>query len=244
MDSEFSSRQIWDNYDQNGREIWTAKKWQDLEIVYLNKRQGIRVNLGFKRLLDVAIACLGIVILLPVLALISLAVRFSSPGPILFRQQRLGKLTKPFEIYKFRTMIDGAIDQGAGINTFKGDPRVTPIGRFLREYHLDELPQLFNVLRGEMSLVGPRPLLVQCLPTYTDWQRQRFLVSPGITAWEAVQGGLVNTLEERLNLDVWYVNHWNFWLDLVILFRTIPVIFSKEGAYPKEDSTPNHGQPL
>ncbi|WP_228061181.1 sugar transferase [[Phormidium] sp. LEGE 05292] len=216
-------------------EVWTAQKWQDLETAYLNKRQGIRVNLVLKRLLDLAIASLGILILLPVLALIALAVRLSSPGPILFRQQRLGKLTKPFEIYKFRTMIDGAIHQGAGINTFKGDPRVTAIGRFLREYHLDELPQLFNVLRGEMSLVGPRPLLIQCLPTYTDEQKQRFLVYPGVTAWEAVQGGLFNTLEKRLTLDVWYVNNWNVWLDLVILFRTIPVVFTKEGAYPKDD---------
>ncbi|HEY9852382.1 MAG TPA: sugar transferase [Leptolyngbyaceae cyanobacterium] len=216
-------------------EIWTEENWQELEKKYLKNRPEIRFNLVFKRLLDLAIASLGILILLPVLALIALAVRLSSPGPILFRQERLGKLTKPFEIYKFRTMVDGAIYQGAGINTFKGDPRVTAIGRLLREYHLDELPQLFNVLKGEMSLVGPRPLLVQCLPTYTDEQKQRFLVYPGITAWEAVKGGLINTLEERLSLDVWYVNHWNFWLDLVIIFRTIPVVFTKEGAYPKDD---------
>ncbi|MFB2933859.1 sugar transferase [Aerosakkonemataceae cyanobacterium BLCC-F154] len=216
-------------------EIWTEEKWQELEKTYLKKRPGLRVNLVFKRLLDLAIASLGIIILLPVLALIALAIRLSSPGPILFRQQRLGKLTKPFEIYKFRTMIDGAIYQGAGIHTFKGDPRVTPVGRFLREYHLDELPQLFNVLRGEMSLVGPRPLLVQCLPTYTDLHKQRFLVHPGITAWEAVEGGLLNTLEERLDLDVWYVNHWNFWWDLVIISRTIPVVLTKEGAYAKDD---------
>ncbi|MGB7713300.1 MAG: sugar transferase [Microcoleus sp.] len=244
MDSEFYPSQCLPISDLNGSQVWTAEQWQEAKKNYLDKRQGIRVSLEIKRIFDLAISSLAILILLPVLALISLAIRLSSPGPILFRQERLGQLAKPFKIYKFRTMIDGAISQGAGINTFKGDPRVTPIGRFLREYHLDELPQLFNVLRGEMSLVGPRPLLVQCLPTYTDWQKQRFLVSPGITAWEAVQGGLLNTLEERLKLDVWYVNHWNFWLDLVILIRTIPVVLSKEGAYAKEDSPPHHGQPL
>lgn len=223
-------------------EVWTTQKWQKLEKAYLKKRKSIRVHLVFKRILDVAIASVGILILLPVLALIALAVRLSSPGPILFRQERLGKLAKPFKIYKFRTMIDGAIQKGAGIYTFKGDPRITRVGRFLREYHLDELPQLFNVLRGEMSLVGPRPLLVQCLPTYTNWQKQRFLVYPGITAWEAVEGGLLNTLEERLELDVWYVNHWTFWLDLVILARTIPVVLRKEGAYAKEEPSPSPSQ--
>jgi sugar transferase EpsL len=244
MDSEFDPSQCLPISDLNGAQIWTDEQWQEAQKNYLDKRQGIRVSLVMKRIFDWAIASLAILILLPVLALISLAIRLSSPGPILFRQERLGQLAKPFKIYKFRTMIDGAISKGAGINTFKGDPRVTPIGRFLREYHLDELPQFFNVLRGEMSLVGPRPLLVQCLPTYTNEQKQRFLVYPGITAWEAVQGGLINTLEERLNLDVWYVNNWNFWLDLVILIRTIPVVLSKEGAYAKEDSPPNHGQPL
>ncbi|MFB2836049.1 sugar transferase [Floridanema evergladense] len=235
MDYKSYYCQIGDNYEQNVREIWSEQKWEEVEIAYLKRRQRIRLNLVLKRLLDVAIASLGIVILLPVLALIAVSVRLSSPGSIIFRQQRLGKLTKPFEIYKFRTMIDGAIDRGAGINTFKGDPRVTRVGRFLREYHLDELPQLFNVLRGEMSLVGPRPLLVQCLPTYTDEQKQRFLVYPGITAWEAVKGGLSNTLEQRIDLDIWYVNNWNIWLDLVILFRTIPVVLTKEGVYVKDD---------
>ena len=182
MDSEFYPSQCLPISDLNGSQIWTDEQWQEAQKNYLDKRQGIRVSLVMKRIFDWAIASLAILILLPVLALISLVIRLSSPGPILFRQERLGQLAKPFKIYKFRTMIDGAISQGAGINTFKGDPRVTPIGRFLREYHLDELPQFFNVLRGEMSLVGPRPLLVQCLPTYTNEQKQRFLVYPAITA--------------------------------------------------------------
>ena len=135
-------------------------------------------------------------------------------------------------------MVDGAIHIGTGLDTFKGDPRVTPVGKFLREYHLDELPQLLNVLRGNMSLVGPRPLLVLDLQTYSDWEKRRLLMYPGITAWEAVNGGLLNELDERIKLDIWYVDNWNLWLDLVILLRTIPVVLRKEGAYEKDASLP------
>lgn len=215
-------------------ESWTAEKWQEVEQAYLEKRKGIKMHLALKRLFDLVIATIGSLLLLPVLTLITLAVRLSSPGPILFRQERLGKLGKTFQIYKFRTMVDGAIHQGAGLNTFKGDPRITPIGKFLREYHLDELPQLFNVLRGDMSLVGPRPLLVSALPTFSDWEKRRLLMYPGITAWEAVNGGHLNDVDERLKLDSWYVDSWTWWLDLVILVRTIPVVLSKEGVYGRD----------
>jgi lipopolysaccharide/colanic/teichoic acid biosynthesis glycosyltransferase len=217
--------------------VWTVEKWKEVERVYLKERKGIRMHLVFKRLLDIALASFGILISLPVLALIAIAVRLSSPGSILFRQERLGKFGTTFTIYKFRTMVDGAINIGTGLNTFKGDPRVTRIGKFLREYHLDELPQLFNVLKGDMSLVGPRPLLPLELPKYSDRQKRRLLVSPGITAWEAVNGGLDNTREERIELDLWYVERWNFWLDLLILARTVPVVLRKEGAYAKAPSS-------
>jgi lipopolysaccharide/colanic/teichoic acid biosynthesis glycosyltransferase len=136
-------------------------------------------------------------------------------------------------------MVDGAVNIGAGLRTFKGDPRITPIGKFLRDYHLDELPQLFNVLKGDMSLVGPRPLLPLELPNYSDHEKRRLLVLPGITAWEAVNGGLDNTREERMELDLWYINNWNFWVDLIILARTVLVVLRREGVYEKEpDSTP------
>ncbi|MFB2977717.1 sugar transferase [Microseira sp. BLCC-F43] len=214
-------------------EVWTDETWETAEKAYLARQKGMRMQLMFKRNLDVAIASLALLLLSPLLLGIALAVRLSSPGPILFCQERLGKLGKPFTIYKFRTMVDGAVNIGIGLGTFKGDPRVTKVGKFLREYHLDELPQLFNVLRGDMSLVGPRPLLVSSLKTYNDVQKRRLLMPPGVTAWEAVNGGLENSLEARLNLDVWYVERWNFWLDWVILFRTIPVVLRKEGVYAK-----------
>lgn len=222
-----------------GAEFWTAEKWQEVEQAYLEERKGIRMHLAFKRLLDVAIASCALLILLPVLLASALAVRLSSPGPILFCQERLGKLGTSFVIYKFRTMIDGAIHIGAGLDTFKGDPRVTSVGKFLREYHLDELPQLFNVLRGDMSLVGPRPLLVCELQTYSNWEKRRLLMYPGITAWEAVNGGLLNDINERIKLDVWYVDNWSLWLDVVILFKTIPVVLRKEGAYEKDGVLPS-----
>jgi lipopolysaccharide/colanic/teichoic acid biosynthesis glycosyltransferase len=218
-------------------EVRIADKLKEVEQAYLKQRKGMQVQLVLKRLLDVAIASIAILILLPVFLAIALLVRLSSPGPILFRQERLGKLGTTFTIYKFRTMVDGAVNIGAGLNTFKGDPRITPVGKFLREYHLDELPQLFNVLKGDMSLVGPRPLLPLELPKYSDRQKRRLLVSPGITAWEAVNGGLDNTREQRIELDLWYVDRWNFWIDLLILARTIPVVLRKEGAYAKAPSS-------
>lgn len=214
-------------------EVWTDETWKAAESAYLARRKGMRMQLMLKRWLDVAIASFLLVLLSPLLLVIALAVWLSSPGPILFCQERLGKLGQPFTIYKFRTMVDGAVNMGIGLGTFKGDNRVTNIGKFLREYHLDELPQLFNVFRGDMSLVGPRPLLVSSLTTYNNVQKMRLIMPPGITAWEAINGGLINSLEERINLDIWYVDRWNFWLDWVILFRTIPVVLRKEGVYAK-----------
>ena len=215
-------------------EIWTEEKWQEFSRNFIAEHPEIKIQLLCKRLLDITLATIGIVLLWPALLVIALAVKFTSHGPILFCQERLGRLGKPFVIYKFRTMVDGAIHIGAGLNTFSGDPRITPIGKFLREYHLDELPQLFNILRGDMSLVGPRPLLVSTLATYTNEQKRRLLMPSGLTAWEAVNGGLDNTLDERIQLDIWYVNHWSFWLDIIIILRTIPVILRKEGVYEKK----------
>ncbi|MDM9385230.1 sugar transferase [Chlorogloeopsis sp. ULAP01] len=215
-------------------EFWTDKEWREFEQAYLKEHKYIRAQLVLKRLFDIAIALLTLIILSPIFLLVALAIKFSSPGPILFCQERLGRLGKPFTIYKFRTMVDGAIHIGSGINTFKGDPRITSVGKFLREYHLDELPQLFNILVGEMSLVGPRPLLISTLSTYKNCQKKRLLMPPGLTAWEAVNGGLENSLDERIKLDIWYVNNWRFWLDIVIILRTIPVVLRKEGVYEKE----------
>lgn len=234
MNNSFFDREISLNYGNDYPEFWTDKEWQEVEDAYLKKHKYIRVQLIFKRLFDIAIASIALIILSPVFLLIALAIKLSSPGPILFCQERLGRLGKPFTIYKFRTMVDGAIHIGTGLNTFKGDPRITSIGKFLREYHLDELPQLFNILWGNMSLVGPRPLLHSTLSTCSNYQKQRLLMPPGLTAWEAVNGGLENSLDERIMLDIWYVNNWNFCLDIAIILRTIPVVLRKEGVYEKE----------
>lgn len=215
---------------------WTVAQWRQAERNYLAERRGMRLHFAIKRLLDVLLSGIGVILISPLLLVIAIAVRLSSPGPILFIQERLGRYGRPFHIYKFRTMVDGAVNMGAGLDTFKGDPRVTRVGKFLREYHLDELPQLFNVLRGDMSLVGPRPLLMCSLSTYQDWEKRRLLVPPGVTAWEAVQGGLLNTIDERIELDVWYADHWTIWLDFWILIKTVPVVLTKEGVYGENGS--------
>ncbi|NER82512.1 MAG: sugar transferase [Leptolyngbya sp. SIO1D8] len=214
----------------------SLSQWRKAKRQYLNQRSDIRYHFALKRWLDLILAGIGVVVIAPLLLLIAITVRLSSPGPILFIQERLGRYGQPFRIYKFRTMVAGAVHIGTGLDTFKGDPRVTTVGKILREYHLDELPQLFNVLQGDMSLVGPRPLLMSSLATYQDWEKRRLLVRPGVTAWEAVQGGLLNTVDERIALDVWYVDHWTIWLDLWILLKTIPVVLTKEGAYGENGS--------
>jgi sugar transferase EpsL len=211
--------------------FWTTAQWQEVEQGYLAHRQGMNFNLALKRALDLFLAIVLCLLLLPVLALIALGIRLTSPGPIFFRQERLGRLGENFQIYKFRSMVDGAIYQGAGLETFKGDPRVTPLGQFLREYHLDELPQLFNVLWGDMSLVGPRPLLPSALATYSEVERRRLLVLPGMTGWQQINGGELNEADENVRLDLWYVDHYTVGLDFSILFQTLPVVLRKEGVY-------------
>ncbi|MGP1383666.1 MAG: sugar transferase [Thainema sp.] len=216
--------------------IWSLAQWRQAERRYLSERPNIRFHLAMKRLFDILLAGIGLIVIAPLLVLIAIAVRLSSPGPILFIQERLGQYGQPFQIYKFRTMVDGAVNLGTGLDTFKGDPRITAVGKVLREYHLDELPQLLNVLWGNMSLVGPRPVLMSSLATYQDWEKRRLLVPPGITGWEAVQGGLLNTVDERIALDVWYIEHWTIWLDCLILLKTIPIVLTKEGAYGENGS--------
>jgi sugar transferase EpsL len=211
--------------------LWTMQQWQEAEQTYLNQRRSSNLQRSVKRWLDLLLASIIILLLSPILLLIALAIRFTSPGPILFRQERLGRLGQSFQIYKFRSMVEGAIHQGAGLDTFKGDPRITPVGSFLRDYHLDELPQLLNVLRGEMSLVGPRPLLPAMLFTYTEEERHRLLLPPGITGWQQINGGEQNSAEQNIELDLWYIWRWSIWQDILILLRTLPVVLRKEGLY-------------
>ena len=179
-----------------------------------------------KRVLDLVGASVGLLLLSPLMAFIALLIRFMMGPPILFRQVRPGLHGKPFVMYKFRTMLDLRDEQG---NLLPDEQRLTPLGRFLRSTSLDELPELFNVLKGDMSLVGPRPLLMEYLDRYTPEQFRRHEVKPGITGWAQVNGRNALTWEEKFELDVWYVDHWNLWLDLKILALTLWKVIKREG---------------
>ena len=185
-----------------------------------------RLALGAKRGLDVVGAVAGLVILSPVLAWTSVAELATQGKPILFRQVRPGLRGRPFTVFKFRTMRP---PQPGEIWYATDADRVTRLGRFLRSSSIDELPELWNVLRGEMSLVGPRPLLVEYLPRYTPRERRRHEVRPGITGWAAVNGRHALRFEERLELDVWYVDNWSLWLDIRILAMTVGQVLGRSG---------------
>ena len=178
-----------------------------------------------KRILDLCLTVPALVILAPVIGLVALAVWIGLGSPVIFGQKRPGYKARIFTIYKFRTMRDLRDANGKLLPDIE---RLTGLGRFLRSASLDELPELFNVLRGEMSLVGPRPLLVSYLDRYSAEQSRRHDVLPGITGWAQVNGRNALTWEEKFKLDVWYVDHWSFGLDLKILFRTIDKVFRRE----------------
>ena len=203
-----------------------------------------------KRAIDVSVALAVLVLGSPVFALLALLVKLSSPGPVLFRQVRLGKDGTPFPFYKFRSMrhhndeslhrrfaenfINGnGGDEADGQTVFKmvHDPRVTPIGRFLRRSSLDELPQFWNILRGEMSLVGPRPPIAYELEHYQDWHKDRLKVTPGLTGLWQVSGRSQVGFDEMVMLDLHYISRWSLMLDLKIIARTLPVMIKGEGAY-------------
>ncbi len=170
-----------------------------------------------KRIFDLVAAGIGLLIASPFMLIIALLVRIFLGTPILFRQQRPGYKGKLFFIYKFRTMTDRRNRDG---DLLPDAERLTSLGRFLRAFSLDELPELFNILRGEMSLVGPRPLLMEYLPLYSPEQARRHDVIPGLTGWAQINGRNAITWEQKFELDVWYVDHWSFWLDLKIIFLT------------------------
>lgn len=170
-----------------------------------------------KRLLDLVLTIPGLILVSPILAILAILVRINLGSPVFFRQLRPGFLGQPFMMYKFRSMNEARDAYG---NHLPDEQRLTPFGKFLRSTSLDELPELFNVLRGEMSLVGPRPLLMQYIPRYTPEQMRRHHLLPGITGWAQVNGRNALTWEEKFRLDVWYVDHWSIWLDLKILAMT------------------------
>ncbi len=213
--------------------------WRSLLAVAQPKGTGgVLYGLVVKRCLDVALAALAIGLLIPLLLVVALAVRLDSAGPAIFRQTRIGRGGKSFVVFKFRTMSDSE----QGLRFFQGpdgtlrhklvnDPRVTRIGRFLRRTSIDELPQLINVLRGEMSLIGPRPELPGIVEHYQPWQHQRHLVRPGMTGWWQVQGRSDRPMHENTELDLYYVENLSPGLDVQIIRRTIRVVLSGLGAF-------------
>jgi lipopolysaccharide/colanic/teichoic acid biosynthesis glycosyltransferase len=184
------------------------------------------------RALDVAGASLGLALTGPFLAAGALAIKLGGGGPVIYRQRRVGKDGSEFELFKLRTMVVGAEQQGAGWAVNRGDPRITRVGRLLRRLSLDEVPQLWNVVRGEMSLIGPRPTLAYQVEQYTPRQRKRLDIKPGITGWAQIHGRASLPWEERIELDVWYVENRSPALDLKILLRTPRALFG--GTYKGE----------
>ena len=182
-----------------------------------------------KRLLDIILALLILILLSPVLILLAVAIKLDSPGPVIFKQARIGLHGKVFYIYKFRSMRVGAEKTGSGVYSGKGDPRVTRVGRFLRASSADELPQAINILKGDMSFIGPRPPLTYHpwpIEEYTDEQRRMFDVRPGITGWAQINGRKEVEWHKRIRLNVWYVDHMSLLLDIKIFFMTILKVFS------------------
>jgi sugar transferase EpsL len=188
-----------------------------------------------KRSMDILIAVFALLLLLPLIGFVAVLVRLKLGGPVIFRQRRPGLGGRPFIIYKFRTMLDLYDEDG---NELPAEQRVTPFGRLLRSASLDELPELINVIKGEMSLVGPRPLRMRYLSRYTPEQARRNEVKPGVTGWAQVNGRNALTWEDRFKLDVWYVDNWNNWLDIKILWMTVMSVLKREGVSSEgSDST-------
>jgi lipopolysaccharide/colanic/teichoic acid biosynthesis glycosyltransferase len=186
------------------------------------------------RALDVVLAAVLLVVTAPLLALAAFAIRLESRGPVFYRQRRVGRHGRPFELWKLRTMVPGAESMGAGVYVLEGDPRITRVGRLLRRFSFDELPNLVNVLRGEMAMVGPRPTVQEQVDRYTERQRRRLEGKPGITGWAQINGRTSLPWPERIELDVFYVEHRSLRLDLRILARTARMLASGQGLYSED----------
>jgi lipopolysaccharide/colanic/teichoic acid biosynthesis glycosyltransferase len=186
------------------------------------------------RALDVVLATVLLVVTSPVLALAAVAIRLESRGPVFYRQLRVGRDGEPFELWKLRTMVPGAESIGAGLYVLEGDPRITRTGKLLRRFSLDELPNLINVLKGDMAIVGPRPTVQEQVDRYTDRQRRRLEVKPGITGWAQINGRTSLPWPERIELDVWYVEHRSLGLDVRILRRTAQMLATGHGLYSED----------
>ncbi|MFU2158709.1 sugar transferase [Caldisericum sp. AR60] len=189
-----------------------------------------------KEIFDKVVSFFALIILLPLFLFVAILIKLDSKGPVFFLQERVGKDGKIFRVFKFRTMTTDAPEKTKGKYIDKDNPYVTRVGKILRRTGIDELPQLINVLKGEMSLVGPRPTLPYQVAKYNDFQKKRLLMKPGITSWALIHGRNKLTWDERIKYDVWYVENWSFWLDLKILFKTVWVVATGEGLYADRET--------
>ena len=187
-----------------------------------------------RRAFDVVVAAVALTVAGPVLALAIVAIRLETRGHPIYRQRRIGKDGEPFDVLKLRTMVAGAESMGSGLAVNEGDPRITRVGAVLRRFSIDELPNLVNVLRGDMAIIGPRPTVPVQVEQYTERQRGRLAVKPGITGWAQVHGRASLPWSERIELDLWYVEHQSLALDLRILARTARLVFAGQGLYKGE----------
>jgi len=200
------------------------------EALNINRK---KFSIIIKRIFDILASGIALIVLLPIFAIIGILIKLDSKGPVFFIQKRAGKDGKIFRAYKLRTMVDNAVEIG-GKKISQGDSRITRLGKHLR-WGIDELPQLINVFKGDMSLVGPRPTLQEQVNRYSKEHRQRLEMKPGITGWALVNGRNTLSWPKKIELDIWYIDHWSIWLDLKILFKTIwVVIFTREGLYGKD----------
>jgi len=195
---------------------------------------GGSVSSFVKSAFDRIVAALALLLLLPILILIAIAIKITMPGPVFFRQVRVGRGGHEFQVLKFRTMVVGAEKIGLGLLIEKDDKRIPPLGLFLRRWSLDELPQIWNVLKGDMSLVGPRPTVSSQVAQYTERQRRRLECLPGVTGWAQVNGRNELSWPERIELDIWYIDHWSPLLDLKILLRTPRLLLKGENVYASD----------
>lgn len=192
------------------------------------------MQLCLKRIVDVVLGLSALVICFPVIALAVVAIKLDSEGPAFFRLCAAGRRRKPFSQWKLRTMVNDAREKGDSFETSSSDPRITRVGHFLRRWSIDELPQLWNVVRGEMSLVGPRPMIYELVAKYSPEPSLRLTMRPGLTGLAQVRGRNLLSWAERIQLDRFYVEHYSLWRDFTIMARTIPVLFQYQGIYGKD----------
>lgn len=184
-----------------------------------------------RRAFDIVVAGAALLVTAPILAIAIVAIRLETPGHPIYKQRRIGKDGVPFDVLKLRTMVAGAESMGSGLAVNEGDPRITRVGSVLRRFSIDELPNLVNVLRGDMAIIGPRPTVPIQVEQYTERQRGRLALRPGITGWAQVNGRTSLPWSERIELDLWYIEHRSLALDLKILLRTAAIVFGGEGLY-------------